>query len=250
MGNKLDVFYEIKDSLTAEDFSTTIGYYGLKIVKNSILCPFHGDRHYGSCVISKNGKYAYCYVCHRKINAIDLVEFFESKKPIEAAEFLWVNVLDRELPKQQRNEGFPLKYVELKAIGLCHPNGRVPYVCNVTHKLDLVPDGMEKMKELSSWEGICPVRKMRMIPFSIYGLYDESPEVALEMLGAKTQEETARCKALINECRSNRSPVGRICDSDLEIRAEIIRELEKKVFYCNRILKKIQKALCSLRSAA
>lgn len=251
MENKLSIFYEIKDSLTAEDFSSTLGYYGLKIVKNSFLCPFHGDRHYGSCIIRKDGKSAYCFACHRKINAIDLVEHFENMTPIETAKFLWTVILGRKIPaEQQRHEGFPLKYAELKAIGIFHPNGRLADVCNAVHKLDPVPEGMEKMVESCSWEGVCPVRKMKLLPLSIYELYDSNPESVLEILGSKAYEEVARCKNLINEINLSRSPIGRICADDPEIREETLRALRSKTYYCNKILRKIQKAWYRVRNAA
>lgn len=43
--------------------------------RQSFLCPFHGDEHFGSCFIMKDSpSYGYCFVCGRRISPLDMLE--------------------------------------------------------------------------------------------------------------------------------------------------------------------------------
>ena len=84
MAINYEQFNEMRDSLTASDFRSVLSYYGLTIERNGFLCPFHQSEHHQNCRIRSNGKSAYCYVCNRPINAVDITQYFEGGTPLEA----------------------------------------------------------------------------------------------------------------------------------------------------------------------
>ena len=73
-------------SISPSDFDEVLNYYNIPIKKNSILCPFHSDKHYGSCFINRNKTSATCYVCPpngkygkgKYFSAVDLVMHYEN----------------------------------------------------------------------------------------------------------------------------------------------------------------------------
>lgn len=67
-------FESLKNVLDIEDVA--VNYLNLPHKKiggrMSILCPFHGDRHFGSCYLYKNNNRIRCYVCNKSYDSIDL----------------------------------------------------------------------------------------------------------------------------------------------------------------------------------
>lgn len=53
-----------------------IHYLGIPVKKDSILCPLHDDRHYGSCIVSKKRRGVVCYVCNKHISTIKLLKAY------------------------------------------------------------------------------------------------------------------------------------------------------------------------------
>lgn len=68
--SKQEQIQEMKEQIGEAEFLQTLAYYNLRIERDSILCPFHNDRHYSSCKIMKKRQDAYCFVCQRRIDAI------------------------------------------------------------------------------------------------------------------------------------------------------------------------------------
>lgn len=57
-------------AIRALDIEEVCNRYGIEVKQGSILCPEHGDRHYGSCRLYHN-KY-HCFACGASGDAIDL----------------------------------------------------------------------------------------------------------------------------------------------------------------------------------
>lgn len=237
MDNKLDLFYEMKDSITAEDFSMVLSYYGLEVRKGSFLCPFHGDKHFGSCVIRKDKRSAYCYACHRRINSVDLVEYYQGIEGMPAMEYLWCTILGNSLPEYDQ-EPFPLSIKEMKRIGLWHPSIRVTGACNVANRMDDVPDGYTKLREQCDDEGTCPV-VIKIGSATIFQIYKTDPEAVVWILEGKARESLELLHIKIRDCMDPSTQIGRMCAMDKKEMRETITSLrveEKKV---KKILNKI-----------
>lgn len=181
--NRLELFKELKSELSAMDFKTVLNYYGIQIQGNSILCPFHNDEHFGSCIISKDQKSAYCYVCEKKISSIDLVMHFENMRPMEAITFLWEKILGRRLPNCEDRDEL-ISYKEARLIGLSHPTGYPKGVVNLIHYMDEEPEGYEKKRKDKDDDGYCPL--LEQLPR--ISLYEMPVSVAVEIILGKTQE--------------------------------------------------------------
>ena len=247
--NKLDFFYELKKEITVEDFHTTLSYYGKEVRKNSFLCPFHHDRHYGSCVIGKDGKRAYCYVCQRSINSIELVEYFEGMEGQPAIEFLWTTILGRTLPSFEGRKRFFLDSRELEAIGISKPSGRHVIPCNAAHKSEKLPEGLQVMKDFCDQDGICAVGSSVAMP-SLYRLYDEEPGTVLWLLEKKALEIIDAYCGIMEECWNTETSCGRICAGDVELREETLYRLHSEKENVKIILKKIERETDRLDTCA
>lgn len=154
MAINYEQFNEMRDSLTASDFRSVLSYYGLTIERNGFLCPFHQSEHHQNCRIRSNGKSAYCYVCNRPINAVDITQYFEGGTPLEAMEFLWGQILGQQLPAKGERKPPILNFKFLHMIGLCHPTGINTGIVNEIHYLDPMPDGREREPSKRDFDGI------------------------------------------------------------------------------------------------
>ena len=195
LAEKYDALYEMRRSLSASDFRAVLSYYNIPVKKNSILCPFHNDTHYGSCSINKDGRGATCWVCSsnkpgrmgRSISPVDVVMEREGLEYTEALEFLWCTILGRTMPtyQTQSKSNFPLEGKELEFIGMWNARGRmVPIPVNGCSKHEEIPKGMDKVQ---SGEACYAVIKNVKAP-SIYNLYDTDKDAALEILQGKASE--------------------------------------------------------------
>ncbi len=58
-----------KDDLKAiANLPEILDYLGVQNNGRDIICPFHNDRHYGSCKISKDGKLGKCWSCGKSFD--------------------------------------------------------------------------------------------------------------------------------------------------------------------------------------
>lgn len=70
-----DIYDEI---LSQSDIQTILEYYGLKVIKNKCICPFHADTR-PSMNINKNRGIAKCFACGTGGNAISFIQKYENE---------------------------------------------------------------------------------------------------------------------------------------------------------------------------
>lgn len=111
---------KIKDSVDMEDLADHLGIE-YKPVRNrkSILCPFHGDEHFGSAVI-KNNKIC-CYVCGHPYDIFDVWQYFRGCTLEEAASQI-VKEFGLYGCEASREDKMPFSRREMETIGLCKRN--------------------------------------------------------------------------------------------------------------------------------
>lgn len=238
--NKLDLFKELKRALTPMDFRSVLSYYRMEIRGNSILCPFHNDKHFGSCFIRKDQKSAYCYVCEKIISAIDLVVYFEDLSPMNAIIFLWEHILGRKVPDYETDVTELINYQEAKLIGLPYLSGYPKGIVNLVHYMDEVPEKYEKIIRDKDDNGYCPVLE----GVSRISLYDLEPIVAAEIIQSKTQETIDSWYAYIRYLHSSNFRTG--IGNDLDYIREQELEIRKKI----TVLKKIRNRMSALLKKA
>lgn len=241
MAINYEQFNEMRDSLTASDFRSVLSYYGLTIERNGFLCPFHQSEHHQNCRIRSNGKSAYCYVCNRPINAVDITQYFEGGTPLEAMEFLWGQILGQQLPEKGERKPPILNFKFLHMIGLCHPTGINTGIVNEIHYLDPMPEGREREPSKRDFDGYCPVYgKKESISFS--RLYEQEPETALWILYNKTQETIDLLYKEKKLLWKRKAYFG----NDLKYIRYMSAETDKKIVY----LKKMRSYIVSMRKKA
>lgn len=248
MADKFDTLVEMRRSLTASDFRTTLSYYNIPVKKNSILCPFHNDTHYGSCSINRDGKGATCWVCPpqkagrmgRSISPVDLVMHFEGKEFKDALEYLWGTILGRPLPEYQKKsrQGFPLDAKQLDLIGLCNARGgMIPVVVNCCSRADEVPDDLQKVR---TDEDSCNVIR-NVKTESIYSLYDSDKETALWILRGKAAETERYYLDLLGDTFDRESEHWKLYSEDREGVLELRKLLHAKVAEVRRIRARLER---------
>lgn len=250
-GSKYEVLNEIKQMISASDFLSVLSYYGIKIVKNSILCPVHNDTHYGSCVISKNGKKANCYACGETIDSIKIVMIKEGLEFQDAVEFLWCNILGRTLPSYEKNsKKFVFSYKDLQYIGLLNAGGKsVMMYLNVAEKKALLPSGYVHDYHSCDINGMYAVGIQMFAP-SIYKLYEENPEAALFIIKGKTREKINYYNDLQKELRNKNTPIGEAACNDEKYLLETSALLQENIRYLKKFLRKIDGVSYQVRTAA
>lgn len=249
MAERADILYGINRNLTSSDFLYTLSYYNLQIRKNSILCPFHNDRHYGSCVVHKDQKSATCYVCGshkpggtgRRITAVDLVMHYEGLSFLDAVEFLYTNILGNSLPEYGQKDRFVLSPEELKFIGIAHATGgTVSGAVNCCNKKDEPPKGKRVHYASESEDGICAVVE-DMRASSIMQLYREDPVPVLEILLGKAAETRKYYYGLIKQSYVKDSELYNLCQEVPALQGKL-RKKEKQAQKIESIIKgKIRK---------
>ena len=70
-----DVYDEI---LNSSNIQTVLEYYGLKVIKNKCICPFHADTR-PSMNINKNRGIAKCFACGTGGNSISFIRKYENE---------------------------------------------------------------------------------------------------------------------------------------------------------------------------
>ena len=69
-----DIYDEI---LSQSDIKTVLEYYGLKVIRNKCICPFHADTR-PSMNINRNKGIAKCFVCETGGNAVSFIQKYEN----------------------------------------------------------------------------------------------------------------------------------------------------------------------------
>lgn len=241
--SKREIIQEIKESLSSSDFMATLSYYGIRIVKGSILCPVHDDRHYGSCVISKDGRRAYCYACGESIDSISLVKQKENLEFVEAVEFLWCNILGRSMPQYNttKNRPFVLNYKELAFIGLPKAGGdTIVMHSNTCYKRDNVPDKYTIDLDTCDDNGVCAMG-MRVRTDSLYKMYETDPETVLYILSQKANDTLEYFFDLRSDVRNKHTSIGEMACKDRAFFTEMMVLLRQKIDYTKEICGKIER---------
>ena len=89
----------------------------------SVLCPFHGDTHFGNAFIFTDN--LYCYACNTNADVISIVQKVSNLTFVEAVDFLIreFNLHGCSISiEQDRTERFPFTKNELTLIGLLNEN--------------------------------------------------------------------------------------------------------------------------------
>ena len=194
-----------KQNLTASDFETVLSYYGIEIQRKSILCPYHNDTHYGSCRILPGGTKAYCYVCTKSFNAVDLVMDNTGYSYPNALKYLWCNILGNSLPADEGKDGyaaFPLTPDELKFIGLPYYYGKAvnaPY--GLCDRRDENPD--KKRDTYDEKTGTCVLAKTVRVQ-SLFDLYEKDRWFILGMLYRKADDTAVKYWKMIDDLNHHR----------------------------------------------
>lgn len=244
--NRHDQIQEMKSQIGESEFMQTLSYYNIGIVKDSILCPLHHDRHYDSCRIHKDHKSAYCFVCQKNIDSITLVSHFEGSNFLDSIQFLWADILGREIPKIEK-EGTRkkkiLSYAELQYIGLSpKPNKQAMYAVNEIFRMDTPPEGYIVNWKQQDEDGYYAIGKS--IPrYTIYDLYEDNKEAALSILRGKVRESREWCYNQLEDIRNPKTELGTICRSDLTFKMEMHNEIRMKLKYLKEISTKLEKAV-------
>lgn len=250
MAGKYDARQEILRSLSEGDFRATLDYYGIRVQKNSILCPFHNDRHYGSCVINKSGKSAKCFACGKTFRSVDLVMHYEGLAFPDAVDFLWEKVLGNPVPEgyDSAHGDFILSYKELAFIGLYEARGRmVPLAVNCCQKDETIPQGLTGGYGCVQDDGSMPVfRNGKAQPLE--ALYRQDPETALSIMYGKAEETKKGYERLIKEMGKDGSGLSRVFDGFPEEREEFLSRLQKDLKTALKLTAILRKASRELRA--
>lgn len=229
MANRYDTLEMMKRSLGPKEFRAVLSYYGIREQRNSILCPFHNDRHYGSCKINKSGTGAKCYACGKRFSSIDLVMEYEGLAFADALEFLWTKILGNNLPGYDDKGTFNNR--EFQFLGLWGAMGR-PAQCNLNmcQKADSLPDGFAKDFDSVDDEGCCVVYKFGRYG-SLYNFIESDPEAAYSMIAGKARETINSCYRLLRTIQNPHTAAGLYFlehgqEKD-EVAASIRRDIEK-----------------------
>lgn len=240
---KFEVLQDIKQSLTASDFMETLNFYNMTIKKNSILCPFHNDKHFGSCMISKNKQFAKCYACGESFDAIKLVREKENMNYVNAVEFLWTTILGRTMPQvdeKEKNKRI-LSYNELKFIGLLHSSGkRIVVPSNAIIRFELCPEDFSYYDtDYDECDRLTIGHYVKMP--SVYELYNTDRQAAICLLKGKTEETLQYYKEQKKKIIDSNTPLGKIFNENEIIKKEVIEEVEKNILYAKSIVSKLRK---------
>ena len=248
MAEKFDVLYDIRHSLTASDFKTVLDYYNIQVKNRSILCPFHHDKHYGSCSINKDGKGATCWVCApnkpggmgRSISAVDIVMLREGLEFRDALEYLWCTILGNPMPEYySAKKSFPLNSKELKLIGMPNAHaGMVPVVVNCCYRNENLPDKLERKKVDDERYDV--IRNIKAE--SLYSLYDSDKKATLEILRGKALEAERAYLDMIGDTFDRESENWSIYISDREGVLKLRESFHARVAEVRRILAKLEQA--------
>ena len=188
---------EMKSAVEGHSFMAVLDYYHIPVVKNSILCPFHNDNHYGSCRIDREEKGAICFVCNKHFDSIDLVMQKEGLKFVDALTFLYENVLG--YPRIDTDDSaartIVLSAKELKFIGLPYSaKGTVNIIeGEFDSKMDIPKEcSLSDDVEFYEDEPVYLAQKKLSYP----GLYEMGKDLYLDMVEGKCQETIRSLKAL------------------------------------------------------
>lgn len=138
------------DALKNVDIYDVCERYGIEVQRDSILCPEHDDRNFGSCHLYKN--HYKCFACGASGDAIDLVSHTLCISRVEAAlklsDDFCVPFLDTEYVHKNPDDVMPFTVDQLKSLGLypdkCDPLYIINDYCDI--KLDGMiscPDDMD-----------------------------------------------------------------------------------------------------------
>lgn len=242
--NKRDQIQEMKSQIGESEFMQTLSYYRLSIRRDSILCPLHQDKHYESCKIRKDRKSAYCFVCQKNIDSIDLVSHYEGYGFMDALIYLWTEILGRELPAIQkagkRKKKF-LSFDDLQFLGLAPKfNQQMILIENEIDRMDEVPEGYVADWKHQDEEGNIPIGKV-MPRYSLYDLYEENPEVVLYMINSEIQNALSWYHEKLDEMKQTGNELGYLCKRDSAFAKEMRTEIWHKINYLNQMSTKLKK---------
>ena len=227
--SQIEFLREQTRALSSSDFHAVLSYYGISVKNKSILCIFndHHDTHYGSCMISRDEKNAYCFVCNKPIDGVTIVMEKERLSYPQAMEFLWCQILGNFIPiDDEKDRKAPIiSFKEMQFIGLAGGQGGevlLPY--NMCDKNEDVPGKRYGFKETSG----CIVADTTGYP-SIYKLYEDNRKLALKILLGKADETVDYYKKLKRDLVTKGTKIYSLVDQQdvAAIDAQISKNLRR-----------------------
>lgn len=180
----IDRMKELKE----REFRAVLGYYNIEIQKRSIRCFRHDDKHFGSCVFYPGSGKAYCHVCQRPIDSVDVVRHEEGLDNLDAAKKVWVDILGNPMPPGEYDDGLPsiatgkeLAFIGLAAAG----GGTAEKFVNACPRCD-AEKGAESSEK--AWKGAVVVKDCLTRHPPLLRLLETDPEAASAILEGKADE--------------------------------------------------------------
>ncbi len=161
----------------------------------SVLCPFHGDTHFGNAYIFKDN--LYCYACNTNADVIGIVQKVYNLTFVEAVEFLIREFnLHGCFMEQDRMEQFPFSKKELTLIGLLNENNhkKEKYIISYADKKE-----DKDSYVMRSGEDSVLVKKGKSMMYHNYTLYDEDKKLFLTLAANKALEKKAKLSSTIKQ---------------------------------------------------
>lgn len=233
----------IKEDLSCIEAAEALG---IKIKKrgkeNSILCPVHNDRHFGSCFVSD--KRWNCYACGAGGDVFSLIEAvtgcskkesFEEAAKLTGRADSYKKDSNEDIILRKKKDEFPLTSEELSLIGL-EKSYTVKNVKNISFnenestslkKIDLEYDDENHVSYY-----LYGTKEKQ----TIYDLFDEDKESVKYIIALKTMELQVKIEALLS-CNFSQF---------LPLKPEDVYAIQNiykmDLIKCDTILKKIQNA--------
>ena len=237
--NQKHFILEAMQRLSSTDFECVLNYYGIEVKRRSILCIYHNDTHYGSCSLSRDGRKAFCFVCNRPIDAVDIVMHKDGLNYIDAAKKIWVDILGNPMPEtgQDKQDKNRISWKDLQFLGLTGAGGGVceQYVnaCPCTDKEE------PYASSVMAFEGAVVVKDESVRIPSITALMKTDPEIAKKILLQKTEGLIRKYKKITKDIDDEKSELCSLIP-DKEKRERLKIDVQKKLKKAYVIQKKIR----------
>lgn len=199
-----EVISNIKNSISIDD---VISYCGIPFQnrsgRKSILCPFHNDTHFGSCVVNTFRNNCHCFVCDKSFDSIELirqvngVDFSDAVKTL--ADMIGYPLEEK---KYKKTKGIFLTRHELELLNLTptpQENAAIIGVSNIPED-----NMLHKNPRFKSVHGEY-FRTDGNAKITVNQFLKEDPDAAKQMLYEKVEEAKEARKNMINKIDTHKA---------------------------------------------
>lgn len=192
---------KIMDDITAVEVCQELGIKMKKSGKSiSVLCPFHGDNHFGSAVLTDHGMH--CFVCNETWKLTDYIMEAENLSKMDALKIIGdiAGGAEKYIIKKSRKKkndeekyfsGFPFTSKQVELIGL-NLDGSIKSVINQSKKEETSDDYYSE--RIKADEYLISKKKQK---YSLRNLYEEDKDFCLSMMREKADKKLNLCKDFI-----------------------------------------------------